>query len=399
MNNKANAISRKSLHGWGVIIGVYSILTILVWGLFALDRGTWQDEVMIFHVIQSKGGSLWAQLFTPIPSPTRIFAGTIFAIAQWSGNPVIFLQFMYGLIWFITGLLSHLFMRSLFPKLPLLAYFAGSLTLCATGDFTTNYLGALSLNMSVALYLSSTVCLLNWWQGKSAKWLWPTGICLYLSIWMYDASLPAIVLVPVLLWAMEGFRFTRRVVFIILFWYTLLAPYLIVFSASLANHHSYISSALLQITLYEKIKRITILFINNFTPWTWALNRRQWFPALTPVLSSGLKIILSLIGTAFFLVVAARLCRDNPSTEKPRKEGRVLVLVGAISLLIAFVSNVAYASVQFSEFYFRSQLVSRIWTSFSISLLAYWVFFFCSGDPIFLWSCPQSLSALEYMAA
>jgi hypothetical protein len=365
--------SRKPIPEWLVIVGVYMTLTVLVWGLFALDRGTWQDEVIILNPIQSQSGNPLAQMLTPIVTPTRILLGTAFAFAQWSGSLILFvLQFLYGLTWFGTGVLAYLLARRLFPQHAWLAYIAGALTLSATGDFTVNYLCTLGIALSVALYFASVVCLLQWWQDGGRKWFGATGVCLSISVWMYDAVLAAILLTPGLLWALDNFRLTRRLTKAMLFWYGLMVPYLIVFTAFLLNPASYAADVLVPMTLGERFERTMLLFGNNFTPWKWALGRRQWFPALPPVLPRDLRLALTLVGTLVFLGAAVWLWRRQPEArDQPRKGGLRFALVGAICLLMALASNAIYASVQYSQFFFRTQWVSRIWASLALSLLAY----------------------------
>ena len=155
-------LSRKPAREPLVIVGVYVTLTVLVWGLFAFSRGTWQDEVMVLHTIQWRAGDPLGQLITPrTDSTTRWLSGIPYAFAQWSGWPVFALQFLYGLTWFSIGVLVHLLANRLFPQHDWLAYIAGAVTLCATGDLTVNYVGTTSLLMSVALYFASVVCLLG----------------------------------------------------------------------------------------------------------------------------------------------------------------------------------------------------------------------------------------------
>ncbi len=355
-----------------VIIGVYIILTILVWGLFAFDRGMWHDEILLLYIVLAKSGGLLAKLFVPAGSPTRILQATPFALAQWSGSPVFVMQALYGLTWFSTGVLAYVLTLRLFPRHIWLAFIVAALTLSASSDFTTNSLFALGISMSVGFYFASVVCLIMFWQNGSRMWLLPTGLCLSLSVWIYDATFAAVLLTPALLWALEDLRFTKRLLKVMIFWYGLIVPYLIVFTSFLLDPSSYAGRALLPMTLAVRFKRTIMLFSNNFTPWIWALNRRQWFPALPSVLPGSLRFALALAGTIAFLLAAVWLLnRQFKTSSQPREESRRFILVCLISLLMAFSSNAIYSSVHFSDVFLRTHWVSRVWASLAVSLLSY----------------------------
>lgn len=354
-----------------IIIGVYIILTILVWGIFALDRGMWQDDILTLQRVQASKNA-FAQLVSPTGTPTRILHKVPFTLAHWTGHVIFSLQFLYGLTWFSTGLLAHLLMLQLFPRRTLLAYLAGSLTLSATSDFLTNSLVASGIAASVAFYFASIIWLLKWWQNGLRIWLLPSGLCLYLSIWMYDAALASVILTPILFLALDDFRFTKRLMRMMIFWYGLFVPYLIVFINFLVDPFSYAAVALLPLTLAERFNRTLHMFINNFTPWVWALNRQQWFPALPSVLPSSFLFILALSGTIIFLAVGIWLWqRKTEVVNQSHKEGFRLIMIFLICILMTVSSNAIYSSVQFSEVFYRTHLVSRVWASLAVALLTY----------------------------
>ena len=275
----SSAWARKQVvQEWSVILGVYALLTILIWGLFGLDQGYWQDEMYVLSLIQRQDGFL-AQLFTQVGTPTRILMAVPFTLAQWSGAPLLVIQCIYGASWFCTGILAHLLADRLFPGQLWLAYTAGSLTLTATSDFATNYIGMISILISIAFYFGAVICLLTWWRNNRRSWIWGTAICLTLCVWMYDAALPAILLTPGLLWALNDFQLNRRLIKATILWYAPIVPYLIFFVSFLIGQAGYAGVAFVSMTPEERFQRIILLFVDNFTPWVWALGRKLWFLA------------------------------------------------------------------------------------------------------------------------
>ena len=91
-----------------------------------------------------------------------------------------------------------------------------------------------------------------------------------------------------------------------------------------------------------------------------------------PLLANNLRLFLTLVGSIVFLGVSVWLWRRKPCTGAwSRREGYQLAVIGVACLVMALASNASYASVHFSEFFFRTQLVSRVWASLAVALAAY----------------------------
>ncbi|MFI5294011.1 MAG: hypothetical protein ACHQ0Y_03200 [Thermodesulfovibrionales bacterium] len=369
-----NPISRKSTREWAVIIGIYGMLTVLVWGLFAPDRGMWQDELLVLYLVQVHSDSPVAQLISPGVTPTRLLENVPYTLSHWSGSLILSLQLLYGINWFITGILAYLLLRRLFPQQSLLAYLGGGLTLTATSDFLTNSIVPMHIAFSATFYFLSLLCLIRWWQGNRWPWLILSGIALSCSVWTYDAAFASVLLTPLLLLALDNFRISKRLLKLTAFWYAVLAPYLIVFILFLMSPQSYAAVSLRPLPLKGKVFNALVMFMHNFTPWNWAIGRRQWFPAPPSILSFSFKFLIALFGAIVFGVVAAWLWRRQSETkERSRKDGRRMAVVFIICLLMALCSNAIYSSVQFSEVFYRTHWVSRVWASMAVALLTYWL--------------------------
>lgn len=370
-------MSRKSLSEWTVIIGVYSVLTLLVWGLFALDRGLWQDELIYLTHIHTSAGSLFDQLSSPIGSPTRVLAKLPYWISYKSGHFVLSLQALYGLMWLVTGVLGYLIILRLFPHHQLLAYIAGALTLTATSDFLVNSLVPLSIGISVAFYFAAVFFLLSWWQGRSLSALILSCVFLSCSLWMYDAAFFSVLLTPVLLWAHNRFRISRRVIKAAIIWYIIVVPYVFVFARFLTDPGSYAARAIRPLSVSEWVFATYDLVINNVKPWVWAFYRRQWFPALSPMISPVFKTIGSLIGTIAFVGGSIWFWRKRSVVDgASRTEAKYVLGILAVCAIMVVGSNATYAPVHFSSVFYRTHWVSRVWSSMAITVASYGAFLY-----------------------
>jgi hypothetical protein len=352
------------------IIGVYIFLTVLVSGLFALDRGIFHDDIITLTYATAHQGHPLQQLFgTRIA--TRKLIASYQTIATWLGKPAIFMNLLYVTAWFFMGVCSYFLVKTLFPSRKEIAFVAGALSLTATGDSATNALAPLYL--SVLFYFAALVFLLKWWKHEGKKWLFPSALCLLLSVWTYDASLAAILMTPILLWVIDEFRLTTRLLRAIIFWYGLITPYLTVFFSLLFDRNShYFAIASVPMTLNQKVIRIMMLFTNNFTPWAWGFGWRHWFPAPPRLLPVSFRLALCTIGISAFALVGFWLLRQKETRvdHSPKEKSRY-VFIGIVCLLMAFASNAIYATSPGSGSYYRTQLVSGIWVSMAIALLAY----------------------------
>jgi hypothetical protein len=345
-----------------------------VWGLFALDRGMWQDELVFMTWIQDKTGEPLAQLVSASGTPTRVFAKIPFTLAYWSGAIVPSLQAFYGLIWVFTGVLVHLLLRRAFPGQAVLSYLGGALTLASTSDFLTNSLVPLNQLASVTAYLLSLLLLLRWWHEDAWPWLLAAAFCLQCSLWTYDAAFVSVLLTPVLLWAYDGFRVSRRVLGVGGFWYTLVAPYLVVLHGFFTDPNAYAAVALRPLSVMARLQGTWRMFCHNFAPWDWAWYRPLWFPAPPPALSCSFKALVALLGTVVFVAVLARLRRPpHAARQLPKAVGRRLLVAVAACLLLAFGSNAQSSSVHYSEVFMRTHWASRVWSSVAVALVSFWL--------------------------
>lgn len=353
-----------------LVVGTFGVLTFVVWGAFAFDRGLLGDDVHTLALVNGATG-VFNRLFAPQETPTRVLRGVPYTFALLFSEPVLVLQLLYGATWFCGGLFSYLLLLALFPGERWLAYVGGCLTLCATGDFLVNCLGADGYELSAACQLASVMCLVRWWVRRSRRWFVAAAVFLSGSIWMSDVAVAAALLTPLVLWAAADFRLTRRLVLGALGWYCIMAPYLVRFVGFLRDPSGYAAVALLPMSWGARSLTAIMLFIYNFNPWAWGPGRRNWFPAAPPVIPAMLRLVLTAAGTLVFVLGALWLWRSStPSRGRLRGNLRYLGLL-ALCFLMAFATNASYASVRAADAFLRTQIASRYWASMAVALVAW----------------------------
>jgi hypothetical protein len=108
------------------------------------------------------------------------------------------------------------------------------------------------------------------------------------------------------------------------------------------------------------------LFLYNFTPWTWAFRRPQWFPALEPALAPWVGAGCAVLGAAAFVAVAWLSLRSHREASP-----RASVLAPTVVCLgMTLAANLPFAAVHLSEWFVRTHLSSRVWAALALAGLA-----------------------------
>lgn len=350
----------------------YLTLTYLVWGIFVFERGISPlDEPNIIQYILSAQDSLLSQLFVSVAPPGRFFMLTPYTLSIWSGYPVVVLQLLYGFAWLGTGLLAYGITLLMFAE-KRMAYLAGALTLTATGDYFTNYLGVLGGYLAVTYYFACLFCLLFWWiKCGSVAWLIGSALLLLLSIWTTEYAITSIILTPILLWALDRFRISKRLLITMSWWYSFSFISIAVLLTGILRPGDHRNDVLFNsISIEERVRQTLNFFLYNFTPHRWVFRSiPDWFTGYAPVISEQMRIIAVVIGVLVFLVVARVMFHSNTFPVFIGDRFRYVAL-GAILLVMTLFSNAAMSSMG-SDYFVRSHLVSRVWASIVIALGSY----------------------------
>jgi hypothetical protein len=345
----------------------YAALTILVWGVNALQRGLWQDDVKALALAfqRSLQPDYFRVLFGPDTSPLRRLTVLPSAIANATPQPIWTLQVLCGAVWLAHGLLAGWIVGLLLPGRRWTRFVVVCLTLTATSDLMTGSMVTLAYNVAALLILAAVGCALIWLGRGRIVALIASSVLLACSLLTMDVALPAVPFLAVLFVGFGGWRPTPRLGGLLAAWGIILVPIAIVEFAFLRDPTSYAAMALVQPST-DVLVTTFWLWLDNFAPWRWPFARPEWYPqhpsAIIPTvwMAAG-----SLLAASLFLIRVRTKNDDTKSEDGPRS-----VHLAVLFATMALAANAAYALVWFSELHYRTHILSRIWASMAIGIFA-----------------------------
>lgn len=350
---------------------VYLLLTLLVWGLFALDRGFLQDEPWQLTAAREHVaaflGFLWPGHATLRQTPLRPLQGLQASLAMLSPCPRLAWQLFYGAVWLGSGLLAARFVRLVAPGRPLAAFAAATLTLTACGDHSVNSLSYFVNYSSSAALLWALCAAVAWVQGGRRRSLVGAALLLLFGLFSYDGLVAGAVAAPLVLAGLPlgadpaaRARRWRAVAA----WATLAGLYAVAFVALSLRAESYTQRVVSAATPGELARRVLGLFAFNFSPWRWpGLFVRPEDGTRPEALPALVLLGLTLAGCAAVLVVGRALAQSAA----PEPAQRRLWPAAGTCLATAFVANAGAALI--IDWPYRSQAVSRLFVSVALALL------------------------------
>ncbi len=344
-------------------LALYLALTWLVWGSHAFGRTLFHDDAQVLFRVFSDPGGLVSGAFTQFANtPTRSLMGVPSAIGLWTGAPRQTLQVLYGLAWLGTACLAHLLARRLFGG-GLAPLVAGSLTATATSDVLTDSLVGLAAMWALLACFAGFWCLLRWLDDGGGWWLLLACALVQVSLFTCEYAVPAVALAPALLWLARDRVWDRRLTVGVACWSLASIPAAVLIARFLGDASGYAAVAIRSASPLERAGSAASLFAYNFTPWVWAFGRPQWFAAPAPALPTWLGPAFAALGGTWFAVLAWREARCTPAPAR-----RPHLLWSSIGcLLMALAACAPFASVHFSEVFFRTHLHSRVWASLALA--------------------------------
>jgi hypothetical protein len=346
----------------------YAALTILVWGANALQRGLWQDDVQAMGEAfrRSLRGDYFTALFAPDASPLRRLTVVPFAIANATPQPIWALQVLSAAVWLMHGLLAGWIVGLLLPGWRWTRFVVVCLTLTATSDLMTGSMVMLAYNVAVLLVLSAVGCALIWLGRGPIIALVASSILLAGSLLTMDVALPAVPFLVLLLVGFCGWHLTRRLGGLLVAWAIVLVPIAIVELSFLHDPTGYAAMALVPPS--KHVLRTGIeLWLDNFAPWRWPFARPEWYARPSAVIPTVWMATGSLLAAALFLM-CARTKNDDAGSEDGSRSVRLAVLFATMAL----AANAAYSFVWLSDIHYRTHILSRVWASMAIGILAGW---------------------------
>jgi hypothetical protein len=347
---------------------LYALLLLLVWGLTAPLQGMWQDDACMLSLALAHKGHGLAGVFESTPGSTlRRLAALPFFLAQATPHPVLALQLLYGAFWLGQALVAGWIAGMLIPQRPLTRLIVVALTLTATSDYLTNNLTAVGYNFAVVTLLLTVGCGLRFLQLGGVGWLLAATAALLASLLTIEVGLPALVFLPLLVAWQTGIRPRPRPVALLLAWGAIAAPVALLEWRFLHDPQSYAAVAVIPMPPGEVASRAAALWCENFLPWHWAFARQVWYPRPPVAIPAGVMALAAALAVAAF----AQRVRRTPHEPSPAPAARVLSLVVLLALM-ALASNAAYANIHFADIYYRTHVLSRIWVSLALGILAGW---------------------------
>ncbi len=346
---------------------LYALLTLLVWGLTAPLRGLWQDDASLLGIAVARRGRGWEGAFAPTGSPLRRLYELPFFLAQATPHPVYALQLLYGALWAGDALAAGWVASLLLPRRPLTRLLVVALTLTATSDYLTDNLTAMGYQLAVLMLLLALGSGLRFLQGGGAGWLVAAAAALAASLWTIDVAVPALVFLPLLVAWQAGLRPRPRSAALLLAWGAVAAPVALLEWRFLHDPASYAAVAMRPLPAGELAGRATTLWSENFMPWRWAFARQLWYPRPPVAIPAAVMALAAALAVA---ALALRL-RNLPSEPPPAPALRVIGLAALLALM-ALAANAAYANIQLADIRYRTHVLSRIWASLALGILAGW---------------------------
>jgi hypothetical protein len=347
----------------------FAALTILVWGVNALQRGLWQDDVQALS--EAFGRSLRPDyliaLLAPLDTPLRRLTILPFAIANATPQPIWALQIICGAVWLALGLLAGWIVGLLLPGRHWTRFVVVCLALTATSDLLTGSMVMLAHNVAALLCLAAVGCALIWLGRGRIVALAASSILLACSLLTMDVALPAIPFLVLLLVGSAGWHLTPRVGGLLVAWGIILVPIAIAEFSFLHDPTSYAAMALVAPSK-EVLVRAIALWLDNFAPWRWPFARPEWYARPSAVIPTIWMAAGALLAATLFLL-RVRIKTDDAGSDNGPRSIHLAVLLAAMAL----AKNVAYAFVWFSEIHYRTHIMSRLWASMAIGILAGWL--------------------------
>jgi hypothetical protein len=347
----------------------YAALTILVWGVNALQRGLWQDDVVLLGLAFQRSSSrqYLRALFDPVVAPLRRLTILPFAIANATPQPIWALQLLCGAVWLAHGLLAGWIVGLLSPGRRWTRFVVVCLTLTATSDLMTGSMVTLAYNVAVLLVLAAVGCALIWLGRGRIVALAGSSVLLACSLLTMDVALPAVPFLALLFVGFGGWHLTPRLGSLLVAWGIILVPIAILELSFLHDPTSYAAIALVPPSK-DVLVRAIALWLDNFAPWHWAFARPEWYLRPSAVIPTVWMAAGSLLAASLFLLRVRTKNDDAGSEDGPRG-----VHLAVLFATMALAANAAYALVWFSEIHYRTHILSRVWASMAIGILAGWV--------------------------
>ncbi len=347
---------------------LFLFLTLLVWGLFAFDRGLFHDDAAALAWAQVRAARFPWGLFEPFNGPTRLLFGTPFALAWASPEPAAVLQGLLGASWLAAGLAARALYKRAFSSGEGAALVAGAVALTATSDALSCSSAALGYVYGGALLAAALSAAVRYLDDGRRRALAVAAFLLAAGLFSADALAPAAALGPLVFLAARG-RADRRWATAAGVWWLACLPYAALFARFLADPGGYAAVAIAPFDAARQARLTAALTAHGFMPWRWAFRTPVLFESLPPVVPAWVYVLAAAAAGAAFLAAARA---SGAASGKPAGgdcRARDLRVAAALAVLVV-ATHAAFSGVQLAEARFRTHLVTRLLTSLLVALAA-----------------------------
>lgn len=339
------------------------VLAVCTTGWLARERGLYQDDAQVLYEMHRLDGDLLRQATEPLASPTRRLQGLPYALALRTADPLLAVQLWTEVLPFLVALTAFVLAHQA-AHLPLAwAFLAAALTMTASSDWLTASPVAIGYHMAILLHACGAIGL-TLWSRHGARWALAFGLVTgTASLWTIDAATTIYPLTPLLAFlAATDTDGRRRARTAGVWWLVLSVPYYVLFVSFVLDDTGYAGVALLDRPWWHRLARLTLLVLNNVTPWRWATARGEWFgpSPLPPLAPTLVAMTLGLAATAWAFRGLARTATE--ANTPPRLRFAWLFAVFTV------LANATYMSVQGAFLYFRTNLHARLWASLALTV-------------------------------
>ena len=343
---------------------LWLVLVLLVWGIFAVDSGLYQDDATQLSVAQEAFRHSGVNgLFENAGTPTRRLLNVVFILPWITGESAWGLQLLTGLLWLATGWIAWRLCRVLLPNDRRVAWIAGTLTICATSDYLTVSPVAVGYLASVLLGLLALEGCLRFIEDGRLVPLALGALAAASSVFVIDGATVGLAMAPALFLAFRG-PIRRRLIASIVLCLSL-APYAAIFYAARRDPGSYLRIAAPALALGDRVGRTLRLTARDFSPWEW--------PRIVPLFGAPpprlVPVWLWAAGALLALVLILRGLGRWKSRSASLTTGQDL-LIGTWCLAATVATHAAWAGVSASTGFYRTQLFSRVLVSALLGLVA-----------------------------
>ena len=350
--------------GWlrRLFVGVF--LAFLTGGLFLFDRGLYHDDILGFLSALRVELLPWYQRLHPIgEGPTRLLSLASYSLAIETSAPMRVLQSMLLVTWTATAFLAGELARRLRPRSTGIGTCTLVLVATASSDFLTGSLVGLGYQIAITAFLAAFVAAATYVQ-RGRIWALVISIALLeLSLWTIDVAALSYPLVPLILAGTRDRSVRHRAFVLAGVWLVSTLPYVIAFSRFLRGSYAAIAIGRPD----RPVAVIADQLAHNFLPWQWGPERKPWGEPPPALFSTSTIVAIASLATAIALWAWWRE-RGRPLTPATAAPLGGVTVAGVVALLA--IANVPVSFVQMSAINFRTHLLSRIWASLLIALIA-----------------------------